>query len=466
MDIKHFSDLIISLLVTIFVMAYSNVSAAPTSEAPAGSWRPFSDNSPWNMTIENVPLQTAGTLRGFTTHDSDTYIQFLDEVAVRSTINIARWSIPVYFIDNTTPRVTVEFTNEFPYDPYFLDSMNPVPIPFNAVSDPGETGHYPPLLSDIVPDRNLADAHLCIIDLATGYEYGFWHMAKDTFGTWYASVGGKISINGNGVFTETELLTTNFARGTAVPLSAGLIWRNEVAAGEIRHALAMSLPTSRNQRDFYVWPGLETDGFSSDTRALPEGARLRLRWTEQEVEDRYQSGQLSSTGRIIALALRRYGAFDVDNGGDDRLVFYGQNFSDTSGSHNAGQGNWFGLLNMDAEGFANDIEMIRGSDFEVIQFEYGKPDTTTTTITGSTTTTIANQSCPLELIYGEDSEEIELIRFLRDNVLSQTPEGRKIIRLYYKWSPMIVGIMKKDEGFMKEVEEMMERILELVVEEE
>jgi len=158
-------------------------------------------------------------------------IQFLDEVAVRSSINIARWCIPVYFADSTTPRVTVEFTNEFPYDPYFIDSMNPVPIPLDAVSDPGETGHYPPTLGDIVPDLGFTDAHLCIIDLADGFEYGFWHMAIDNFGAWRASTGGKISINGDGVFTETDLLTTNFARGTAVPLSAGLIWRNEVAAG-------------------------------------------------------------------------------------------------------------------------------------------------------------------------------------------------------------------------------------------
>ena len=445
-------------------MVYSNIEATSTSEAPEGSWRPFTDDSPWNMTIDNAPLQTAGTLRGFTTYDSDTYIQFLDEVAVRSSISTARWSIPVYFVDSTTtPSVTVEFTNELPYDSYFLDYMNPVPIPLDAVSDPGETGHYPPLLSDIVPDLGFTDAHLCIIDLANGFEYGFWHMAKDTFGTWRASTGGKISINGKGVFNEADLLTNNFARGTAVPLSAGLIWRNEVAAGEIRHALAMSLPTSRNQRDFYVWPGLETDGFSSDSRAFPEGARLRLKWTEQEIENRYQSGKLSNTGRIIALALRRYGAFDVDNGGDDILGFYGQNFSDTSGSHNAEQGNWLGLLNMDAEGFANDIEVIRASDFEVIQFEYGKIDTTTT-ITGSTTTTVEDQTCQLELIYGKDSEEIEILRSLRDEVLGETPEGQEIIRLYYQLSHAIIKAMEKDEELKEEVKEMIDGVLPLIEE--
>ena len=81
-------------------------------------------------------------------------------------------------------------------------------------------------------------------------------------------------------------------------------------------------------------------------------------------------------------------------------------------------------------------------------------------------TIAAKSPCTSELIYGEHSEQTELLRHLRDDVLSKTPEGQEIIRLYYELSPAIVKVMKKDEGFMKEVEEMMERILELVVEEE
>jgi len=84
---------------------------------------------------------------------------------------------------------------------------------------------------------------------------------------------------------------------------------------------------------------------------------------------------------------------------------------------------------------------------------------TTSTISGSTTTTV--QSCPSEQIYGEYSEQTELLRYLRDNVLSATPEGQELIRLYYEWSPMIVEMMNEDEGFKKEVKEMIDGVLEV-----
>lgn len=358
----------------VAIAAAVSAAVAWGGPSPPVSWSPFSDRSPWNQRIENAPLQSEGMLRGFATHHSSTYIRFLNERAAYTTISTSRWSIPVYFVDGSTQRVTVEFTGEAGYEDItaFLAAMNPVPIPQEAVSDPGETGSYPPGMGDIVPDRNRTDAHMCLIDLSDGSEYDFWHMARDSSGVWRASAGAKVSIYGDGVAMEADLRTYSFARGTAVPLAAGLIWRHEIAAGEIRHALAMSIPPSRNQRDFYVWPGLLTDGGSADSRSLPEGARLRLKWSEQEIERRYEEGQISAAGRVIALALRRYGAISVDNGGEGHLAVYAQNFSDAWGDHNQDPQNWGGLLHMDEEGYADDIAIIRPSDFEVIQFEYGR----------------------------------------------------------------------------------------------
>jgi len=86
---------------------------------------------------------------------------------------------------------------------------------------------------------------------------------------------------------------------------------------------------------------------------------------------------------------------------------------------------------------------------------------TTTTIQGSTTTTTV-QPCPAEEIYGEHSEETELLRYIRDNVLSQTPEGQELIRLYYELSPVIVKAMEADEEFKEEVKEMIDGVLELI----
>jgi len=70
--------------------------------------------------------------------------------------------------------------------------------------------------------------------------------------------------------------------------------------------------------------------------------------------------------------------------------------------------------------------------------------------------------CTSELVYGEDSEEVKILRHFRDNILNQTPEGQELINLYYQWSPEIVKAMEKDEEFKEEVKEMIDGVLGLV----
>jgi len=104
-------------------------------------------------------------------------------------------------------------------------------------------------------------------------------------------------------------------------------------------------------------------------------------------------------------------------------------------------------------------ENIRFFSFEVTT---STTSSTTTVPPSSTTTSDASQPCPSESIYGKDSEETEILRYIRDEVLSQTPEGREIIKLYYQWSPAIVQAMEEDEAFKEEVRGMMDGILELI----
>jgi parallel beta-helix repeat protein len=87
---------------------------------------------------------------------------------------------------------------------------------------------------------------------------------------------------------------------------------------------------------------------------------------------------------------------------------------------------------------------------------------TTTTPADSTTTTTIDGSCTSGVIYGEHSEETELLRYFRDNVLSQTPEGQELIELYYQWSPVIVKAMEEDEEFKEDIKEMIDGILPLI----
>ena len=65
-------------------------------------------------------------------------------------------------------------------------------------------------------------------------------------------------------------------------------------------------------------------------------------------------------------------------------------------------------------------------------------------------------------IYGDSSKETQLIRSLRDKVLSKTQEGRELIKLYYQWSPAVVRAMEEDEEIKQEVKDMIDGVLPML----
>ena len=112
--------------------------------------------------------------------------------------------------------------------------------------------------------------------------------------------------------------------------------------------------------------------------------------------------------------------------------------------------NWISVGNV---GFNGNL-MIRA------EVEYPAPTTIPTTI--PFTTSVAGGACTFSSIYGEDSEEVMLLRYLRDAVLSQTPAGKELIRLYYEWSPVLLKAMEEDEELREEVKETIDDVLELI----
>ena len=107
-----------------------------------------------------------------------------------------------------------------------------------------------------------------------------------------------------------------------------------------------------------------------------------------------------------------------------------------------------------------DFLALTGSTLEDQHNLYCPPPTTTST--SSITTTTSPYPCLSEEIYGEYSEETELLRYFRDNILTKTPEGQEIIKLYYEWSPTIVKIIQEDEEVKEEVKEMIDGVLPLI----
>ncbi len=69
------------------------------------------------------------------------------------------------------------------------------------------------------------------------------------------------------------------------------------------------------------------------------------------------------------------------------------------------------------------------------------------------------EGCLAVSIYGDDSAEAKLLRTFRDTVLSKTPEGNTIIKLYYAWSPILSWFAERDEKFRQQIQTIMGRAL-------
>ncbi|HEV7886395.1 MAG TPA: hypothetical protein VGO92_02475 [Acidimicrobiales bacterium] len=94
------------------------------------------------------------------------------------------------------------------------------------------------------------------------------------------------------------------ADAAGLPLTAGLLRRDEVAAGFVGHAIRFT--ASRTDRS-YLWPARHQAGAAADPDLPPMGARFRLR----------SSFDLSRFGRdaqVVLRAMQRYGMLLADNG--------------------------------------------------------------------------------------------------------------------------------------------------------
>ncbi len=92
----------------------------------------------------------------------------------------------------------------------------------------------------------------------------------------------------------------------------------------------------------------------------------------------------------------------------------------------------------------------------------GAPTTSSTTTTPPVTTTTSSLPVPLclaEEIYGEDAEETALLRLVRDELLSTTPEGQELIRLYYQWNALLARVPGDNAAIREEIKELIDEIL-------
>lgn len=288
------------------------------------TWRPFSDDSPWNQPI---PADARS--------DRDS-APLIDGLASRGAffINIRDWSIPVYFVDaDTTPRHDVGDLRPGIYGAGF-EFPRQIPIPDGAVPSPPVGEH--------------SDNHLSVIDRERGLEWGMWATRRDASGRWMTGLGAVTDLRGTGVappwFDSPRELDSHRARAGGFPLIAGLIMLEEIEAGAIEHALVFAYDHCRSGH--FVPPASTaqvTQLEAIDSRGIPMGGRIQLD-PDWDVE----SSGLSRAGKIIARALQKYGAFCGDYAGAN--VLYAENSPDAVDA-------WKGILD------SRDLETVFTPEF-------------------------------------------------------------------------------------------------------
>ncbi len=179
--------------------------------------------------------------------------------------------------------------------------VTPAAITF-AYADESDPGPYP-----IPPDAPIeggacsrGDRHLLVVDASDCTLYEVYAAQSRRDGSWRAGSGAIFDLRSNAL--RPRGWTSADAAG--LPILPGLVRYEEVAAGEILHALRFTAPRTR---DDFIWPARHAASSSGDPNLPPLGQRFRLKSTVD------LSG-FSASNRVILTALQRYGMFLADNG--------------------------------------------------------------------------------------------------------------------------------------------------------
>jgi hypothetical protein len=188
--------------------------------------------------------------------------------------------IPFATAPATQPLVPVAFEYADESDP------GPYPIPPDAPIEGGPDADGDRHVLVLVPDR-------CAL-----YELYDAHPQPD--GGWRAGSGAVFDLASNAL--RPAGWTSADAAG--LPILPGLVRSDEVAAGEIAHALRFTAPRTRAA---YVWPARHEASDDDVPDLPPMGQRFRLRAD-------FDLAGFSTTNRVILTALQTHGMLLADNG--------------------------------------------------------------------------------------------------------------------------------------------------------
>jgi len=218
------------------------------------------------------------------------------------------------------PYITVPGTQtKYPVSFDYADESDPGPyaVPLNAPIEGGSA--------------STGDRHAISVDVDHCILYELY-AAYPQSASWKAGSGAIYNLLSNSL----RVATWTSADAAGLPIFPGLVRYDEIAAGEIRHALRFTVPKTQKA---YVWPARHYASSLTGAQYPPMGVRFRLRAD-------FDISSYSPTNQIILKALKKYGMMIADNGSAWYLSGAPDSRWNNDDLHNLGK--------------------IHGSDFEVV----------------------------------------------------------------------------------------------------
>jgi hypothetical protein len=181
------------------------------------------------------------------------------------------------------------------------DGSDPqVEMAFGAGAGESDPGPY--RIPEGAPLEEGSDGHVLVLDSGNCLLYELFGAAHLGLHRWSAESAAIFDLRSNKL--RPAGWTSADAAGTSI--LAGLARYDEVEAGHIRHALRF---TTRRTRRAYVWPARHLASRSEDPSLPPMGQRFRLRAG-------VDISRFTPQTQVILTALKEYGMFLADNGGN------------------------------------------------------------------------------------------------------------------------------------------------------
>jgi hypothetical protein len=293
---------------------------------------PFPADNPWNQDISAAPADA----------NSSAIISFIGgAIGLHTDFGSGQYNgqsigIPYLIAGSQQALLPVVFTA------YGSESdPGPMPIPVNA-------------LIEGYPAPGSGDRHVLVLDSNTCFLYELYDAYPNAAG-WNADSAAVWDLTAD----EKRPYTWTSADAAGLPVFPGLARYDEVAAGQIKHALRFTLQSSRAA---FVPPASHWAANSTNALAAPMGMRLRLKAG-------FNVSSFSPANQVILTALKKYGMIMADNGSSMYISGAPDARWDNNDLHNLGS--------------------ITASDFEVVQMN---PIYTAANVPAGATPTISSFS--------------------------------------------------------------------------